>query len=84
MLETNSIEALRGFARSGAGVSILPPRSIQREIKLNLLKPVPISDRAMRQSSIDVSVLSGRQLPTAVIAFIRVLEEALDAAAASF
>jgi DNA-binding transcriptional LysR family regulator len=84
MLETNSIEALRGFARSGAGVSILPPRSIQREIKLNLLQPVPISDRAMRQSSIDVSVLSGRQLPTAVSTFINVLEEALDAAAPSF
>lgn len=78
MLETNSIEALRGFARSGAGVSILPPRSIQREIDLDLLKPVPISDPAMRHSSIDVSVLSGRQLPTAVSAFISVLEKALE------
>jgi DNA-binding transcriptional LysR family regulator len=76
-LETNSIEALRGFARSGAGVSILPPRSIQREIRFNLVKTVPISDPALKHASIDISVLAGRQLPSAVNAFVSVLEQVL-------
>jgi DNA-binding transcriptional LysR family regulator len=76
-LETNSIEALRGFARSGAGVSILPPRSIQREVKLNLVKTVPLSDAAFKHASIDISALAGRKLPTAVGEFVSVLEQAL-------
>jgi DNA-binding transcriptional LysR family regulator len=76
-LETNSIEALRGFARSGAGVSVLPPRSIQREIRLDLVRTVPISDPALKQASIDISVLDGRQLPTAARAFVSVLEKSL-------
>jgi DNA-binding transcriptional LysR family regulator len=76
-LETNSIEALRGFARSGAGVSILPPFAIRREVSLNLVKTVLISDPALKHASIDISVLAGRRLPSAVNAFVSVLEQEL-------
>ncbi len=76
-LETNSIEALRGFARSGAGVSILPPFAIRREVSLKLVKTVLISDPALKHASIDISVLAGRRLPSAVNAFVSVLEQEL-------
>lgn len=76
-LETNSIEALRGFARSGAGVTMLPGRSVQREIRQGEVIAVPISDRALNQCSMDVSVLAGRHLPTAISQFLAVLEREL-------
>jgi DNA-binding transcriptional LysR family regulator len=76
-LETNSIEALRGFARSGAGVSMLPSNSFQREIRLNLVAGIPITDRALNQCSMDISVLSGRRLPAAVTEFLAVLERGI-------
>jgi len=79
-LETNSIEALRGFARSGAGLTMLPGMSYQREIRSGEIVAVPISDRALNQCSMDVSVLTGRHLPSAITQFLAALDkEALAA-----
>ena len=73
-LETNSIEALRGFARSGAGVTMLPGMSFLREIRQGEIVAIPISDRALNQCSMDISVLAGRHLPTAISQFISHLD----------
>lgn len=73
-LETNSIEALRGFARSGAGVTLLPGMSFQREIRQGEVVSIPISDRALNQCSMDLGVLAGRHLPTTISQFLTILD----------
>lgn len=81
MLETNSIEALRGFARTGAGVSILPRTSCRRELKTGAIDTALFSDEALRHSTMDLSVLAGRRLPPAAAAFIAEIETSLAASA---
>jgi DNA-binding transcriptional LysR family regulator len=69
-LETNSIEALRGFARSGAGVTMLPAASAKRDVELHLVVAIPFQDQLLQQSSVTVCVLEGRTQPIAVQEFI--------------
>ena len=76
-LETNSIEALRGFARSGAGVAMLPGMSFQREVRQGEIIAIPISDRALNQCSMDISVLAGRHLPVGISQFLALLDNEL-------
>jgi DNA-binding transcriptional LysR family regulator len=76
-LETNSIEALRGFARSGAGVAILPSTSSRFELKHGGVLLIPFADAPLRLATMDLSILAGRKLPLAVNAFMSVLERCL-------
>lgn len=73
-LETNSIEALRGFARSGSGITYLPRLTVNRELELGLVVAVPLSDRELQQATVDVCVLEGRTLPSAVSGFLKHLQ----------
>lgn len=73
-LITNSIEALRGFARAGNGITFLPRMTVRREIEFGLLTAVPLSDRELQHATVDVCVLSGRKLPAAVLEFLNHLE----------
>ena len=75
---TNSIEALRGFARAGNGVTFLPRMTVKREIDFGLVTVVPLIDREMQQASVDVCVLEGRKLPTAVVEFLNHLEKVFE------
>lgn len=79
-LETNSIEALRGFARSGAGVSLIPAMSFRRERRLGWVHPIPIVEPELQRASMDISVLAGRRLPSSVHEFLRALEKAFVSA----
>ncbi len=76
-LETNSIEALRGFARSGCGITYLPRLSVKREIEAGQVVAVPLTDRDLQQATIDVCVLKGRTLPAAAKGFLHHLQEIL-------
>lgn len=69
-LETNSIEALRGFARSGAGVSMLHYMSIKRDLDLGLVVTVPFRDKILHRSWVEVCVRKGRPLPITAGYFI--------------
>jgi DNA-binding transcriptional LysR family regulator len=71
VLETNSIEALRGFARSGAGVTMMPYLSAIREIKLGTVAGVLVEEASLRASSVDIGVRDDRLLPPAVEEFLR-------------
>jgi DNA-binding transcriptional LysR family regulator len=62
---TNSIEALRGFARSGMGTTILPRLSIERDIAAGLLAAVPLRDRALGVARVKICTRAGRRLPAA-------------------
>jgi DNA-binding transcriptional LysR family regulator len=68
-LETNSIEALRGFALSGAGVTMLHGLSISREVELGILKGIPFRQPILQQAWIEISTQDGRQLPSIVERF---------------
>lgn len=77
VLETNSIDALRGFARSGTGIAILPPTSCRHAIKAGSVKPIRFIDALLQSATMDLSVLAGRSLPAATAAFMTVLEDCL-------
>jgi DNA-binding transcriptional LysR family regulator len=70
VLVTNSIEALKGFARYGGGVTFLPSLPIRRELDRQVLVSVPIIDETFQRSTHDVCILAGRRLPLAVEAFV--------------
>lgn len=76
-LETNSIEALRGFARSGSGITFLPRLSVRREIEAGQVVAIPLTDRDLQQATVDVCVLKGRTLPTAAEGFLNHLQAVL-------
>ncbi|TCT04190.1 LysR family transcriptional regulator [Aquabacter spiritensis] len=73
-LETNSIEALRGFARSGAGVTLMSSQSSTRELAQGLVCKVGLQEPALLRSTLDVGVLAGRRLPNAASEFLAALD----------
>jgi DNA-binding transcriptional LysR family regulator len=77
-LETNSIEALRGFARSGAGVTMLHYLSIKRDLELGLVVAIPFRNKVLHRSWVEICVQSGRPLPIAAEHFIKQLKLAFS------
>lgn len=77
-LETNSIEALRGFAISGAGVTMLHSLSIIREIELGILKGIPFRQPMLQRAWIEICTQEGRQLPTIIERFAKHLRESFS------
>jgi DNA-binding transcriptional LysR family regulator len=69
-LVSNSIDALRAFAKTGLGVSLITGLSCRREVEAGELAAIELTDPVLRMASIDVLVLGGRQLPIAVSAFV--------------
>ena len=76
-LVTNSIEAMRGFARMGHGITFLPAITVRREAELGEVKAIPLSDREMQKASVDLCVQQDRRLPKAVEEFLAVLHRIL-------
>lgn len=74
-LETNSIEALRGFAVWGAGVTMLHSLSIIREVELGILRGIPFRQPMLQRAWIEICTQEGRQLPTIVKRFTEHLKE---------
>lgn len=64
-LETNSIEALRGYARSGAGVTLLPFLSSRRDVETGMVKALRLNVADLRSSSVEVCTHADRLLPIA-------------------
>lgn len=77
VLEANSIDALRGFARAGGGITYLPLVTIRRDLERDLLVAVPLADRHLGKGTLDFCVLEGRKLPSAAATFLAHLQRAL-------
>ncbi|QPC92635.1 LysR family transcriptional regulator [Mesorhizobium sp. INR15] len=77
VLETNSIEALRGYARSGAGVTLLPFLSSRRDVETGMVKALRLDVKELRSSSVEVCVHADRLLPIAAEAFLKNLASLL-------
>ena len=78
-LETNSIEALRGFSHSGAGVSIINILSVSRDLDLGLAVAIPFRNAAFRKSVIEICTPKRNQQPIAVERFIHHLKKSFSA-----
>ncbi len=74
-LVTNCIDALRSFASNGIGLSIITQLSVRREVAGSQLHAIPLTNPALRHSSIDIMVLSARRQPPAVEAFLKQLRD---------
>jgi DNA-binding transcriptional LysR family regulator len=73
-LETNSIEALRSFARNDVGVTILPSLVARQDILARKVSAIRISDSMLWLSSVDICVREGRKLPVVVDEFLKVMQ----------
>ncbi|SDT58107.1 LysR family transcriptional regulator [Bradyrhizobium canariense] len=69
-LETNSIEAMRAFARAGSGVTILPSLAAKSDIEAKRVVAIPVSDPMLSASSVDICTREGRVLPGVVSEFL--------------
>ncbi len=78
-LETNSIEALRAFARNGDGVAFLHQFAIERELHEGLVVSRDIEAPALKTGTIDVCVLSEKLLPVAAQEFAGFLQQRMPA-----
>jgi DNA-binding transcriptional LysR family regulator len=72
-LEANSIEALRAFAVSGAGLSVMSLRAVSHSVSNGLLVTIPLEGVAFQNASIDVCVRTHRRLSSATSEFIHSL-----------
>jgi DNA-binding transcriptional LysR family regulator len=77
---TDSIDALRGFARSGIGVVLLPRLAVATDLRRRAVKAIPMADRALRIARTKVLVNASRSLPAAA----RRLGEALAEVSRTF
>jgi DNA-binding transcriptional LysR family regulator len=70
-LESNSVEALRAFARSGSGLTILPWLACKTDVLAKRVAAIPIDDAMLSASSVDICVREERVLPPAVSEFLK-------------
>lgn len=73
-LVTNSIEALRQFAKSGAGLTMLPIPTVSDDLERSVLTKLQIQDTLLNKSTFDFCVSKHRKLPNAAAEFLRYLE----------
>jgi len=68
---TNSIAAMRNYARNQGGITILSHMSIHHELDAGDLVSIPLSHPILGKTCVDVCVLGRRRLPQAVSAYLQ-------------
>ena len=63
------LNPLRGFARSGAGVSMLHYLSFNRDVKSGVVVAIPFRDDAFHKSVVEICTQKRSRLPAAVEGF---------------
>jgi DNA-binding transcriptional LysR family regulator len=74
-LTTNSVAAMKNFARQGGGLTLLPEMAVEHEIRAGTLAGIPLNNRTFNRTTIELCVLARRRLPLAVHAFLKELKE---------
>lgn len=77
VMESNSINALRAFARAGGGVTFLPLVTVRADLELAMISAVPLADPNLRQGTLDICVAEDRKLTNAAAAFVAHMQRAL-------
>lgn len=71
-LVTNSVDALRTFARLGCGATFLPSIAVLDDLQRGRLLSIPLTDADLNASSVEVvTAAHGRQLPPASMEFLK-------------
>lgn len=81
ILVSNSVEALKAFARTAGGITFMPQFAVQREVQAGELRLIPIIERKLLTSSLGIGVRKHRRIRRAtqeLIERIRVLLVDLD------
>jgi len=73
-LATSSLALLRGFIKSGSGVSLLPDLVVQAELAEELFVSIPTDSATLNATQISLITRVGRQLPIAAFKFMQYLE----------
>ncbi|WP_157268827.1 LysR family transcriptional regulator [Azohydromonas aeria] len=81
VLTTNHVGALLGFVLHGGGITMASRGSVRQLIASGSVVAVPIRDSGMDARDVELQVMVGRTLPTAVAAFLDHLQQALEASA---
>lgn len=76
VLETGSLELMKGLALRNLGVAFLNRFSIEREIEEGLLRHIPLKPAIV--SHLGAYVRAERSLPPALDAFVRVVADAIE------
>ncbi len=70
-LVTNSIEALREFARLGTGVTILTKLWVKQDLEMQRLAAVPFREQELRETGVKICIRQNRRLPIATSELLR-------------
>jgi DNA-binding transcriptional LysR family regulator len=70
-LVTNSIDALKSFAREGMGITFLPRFTLMQELEANTLVTVPLTPANFGRSRVEVITRKNRVLPIAAEAMLK-------------
>lgn len=81
VVSTDSFEALRSFARRGAGVAVMARRSVRDDVASGRLKAIDIDEPTLRATTIDVITLKNRRLSVILKFFLRELKDVCEASA---
>lgn len=76
-LVTNSIDALKSFARKGIGSTFLPRVTMPGELEAGTLVAVPLTHPILSRSRVDIVVRKGRPLPLAAEALLNEMQDLL-------
>jgi DNA-binding transcriptional LysR family regulator len=77
VLVSNSLLALKEFARSGLGITILPGIAAYSEVAVGVLKAVTIDNPILKQTSAAVITRLGRQLPVGAVRLLQKIEASM-------
>ena len=81
VLTSNQVSALLAFVMHGGGITMASKASVRQVIAAGAVVAVPLRDRGMDARDVELQVMVGRTLPTAVTAFLDHLQRALAAVA---
>ncbi len=70
---SNSLALIKDFACSGKGVAVLPKVAAIGELTSGELLAIPIESRVLSETSINVMIRRGRQLPIAIVTFMNII-----------
>lgn len=74
VLTSNSLLLLKAFARSGAGITILPSIAAHSEVEAGVLKAIPIDLPSLKHTGASVITRLGRQLPVGAVRLLQEIE----------
>jgi DNA-binding transcriptional LysR family regulator len=83
VIETNSIEGMKSFAKSGLGIIFLPAFVVERERRSGELVTIPMSDREFRELKLFVLTKQSRSLSPAGNRLLSTLVDGFQALEAS-